>query len=243
MERTSAGNAATLRAMRREGGVLAHFSEAERESRSQHSSSGISETQAPGWHTHVGGPGAGLTIAIGAPDVDPIKPVPDSHRRPHPFVSAASGSCRRGTSHARSEQTRSASARGRSSTSCPASFPLRSQGCVAAGAFAAVGDRGVCGDRWRAPGGVAGQVGRLIRRRRAAGFRVRREDRRARAGGKLGCAVVRHSGNAVTARGLAWRDRSADRRRALGCQACASRAGRRDGRARLWPRCRSCRGR
>ena len=39
----------------------------------------------------------------------------------------------------------------------------------------------------------AGQVGRLIRRRRAAGFRVRREDRRARAGGKLGCAVVRHS--------------------------------------------------
>jgi hypothetical protein len=41
----------------------------------------------------------------------------------------------------------------------------------------------------RALGRGAGQVGRLIRRRRAAGFRVRREDRRARAGGKLGCAI------------------------------------------------------
>ena len=47
----------------------------------------------------------------------------------------------------------------------------------------------------------------------------------------------------LTARGLAWRDRSADRRRAVGCEACASRAGRRGARARLWLRCRSCRGR
>src|SRR5215218_1986558 len=60
--------------------------------------------------------------------------------------------------------------------------------------FAAIG--------WCAQRG-AGLVGRLIRRRRAAGFRLRREDRRARAGGKLGCAVVRHSSDAVTARGLA----------------------------------------
>jgi hypothetical protein len=35
--------------------------------------------------------------------------------------------------------------------------------------------------------------GRLIRRRAAAGFRVRREGGPARAGGKLGCAVERHS--------------------------------------------------
>ena len=99
--------------------------------------------------------------------------------------------------------------------------------------FAAIGVAG-------AQGG-AGQVGRLIRRRRAAGFRVRREDRRARAGGKLACAVVRHSEDAVTARGLAWNDRNADRRRAVGCEAFASRAGRRGGRARLWLGFRSCR--
>ena len=29
-----------------------------------------SETQRPGWHTHVGEPGAELTIAVGPPDAD-----------------------------------------------------------------------------------------------------------------------------------------------------------------------------
>ena len=41
--------------------------------------------------------------------------------------------------------------------------------------------------------GWAAENGRLIRRRRAAGLRVRREGGPARPGGKLGCAVVRHS--------------------------------------------------
>ncbi len=130
-----------------------------------------------------------------------------------------------------------ACARSSPGTRTRSSFPAVSQGAVVVGAVAAVGDRGVCVDRgWGARRG-AGQVGRLIRRRRAAGFRVRREVRRARAGGKLGCAVVRHSCNAVTARGLAWRDRNADRRRAVGCEAVASRAGRRGGRARRGPGC------
>ena len=117
--------------------------------------------------------------------------------------------------------------RGTGRARAPLAFRLAVKAAVAVGVVAAVGDRGVCGDRVGALGRGAGQVGRLIRRRRAAGFRVRREDRRARAGGKLGCAVVRHSSDAVTARGLAWRDRNADRRRALGCEGFASRAGRR----------------
>ena len=54
---------------------------------------------------------------------------------------------------------------------------------------------------------------------------------------------MRHSSDAVTARGLAWRDRNADRRRALGCEGFASRAGRRGGRARRAPAAAPCRGR
>ena len=75
----------------------------------------------------------------------------------------------------------------------PPSFPLLSQG----GGGCSGDRRGRCSRCLRRSVvrslGRAGRVGRLIRRRRAAGFRVRREDRRARAGGKLGCAVVRHS--------------------------------------------------
>ena len=39
--------------------------------------------------------------------------------------------------------------------------------------------------------GWAAELGRLIRRRRTAGFRVRRAGGPRRTGGKLGCAVVR----------------------------------------------------
>jgi glycine/D-amino acid oxidase-like deaminating enzyme len=65
----------------------------------------------------------------------------------------------------------------RPSRTSPASFRVLGQGWRWSCVIVATGDRGVWGNRRGGLRAAAAWVGRLIRRRRAAGFRVRREER------------------------------------------------------------------